>query len=140
MEKEKMSKMMKESVRDRLDITDDAEWNAIQPKVSAVIDARAATMANMRNAFGGGRRGGQGGGNQGQQPARPGLATPGPAMDALQKAVDAKATPAQLKPLLANYRAEVKANEDKLAKAQDDLKSVLTPQQEATALLMGLVR
>jgi hypothetical protein len=136
-----MRQRLSDGVREKLDIKDDAEWKVIEPKVTAVFDARRAVSSNsLRALFGGGRRGGstdtQGQSSRSSMFSNP----PGPAEEALQKAVDAKAPAAQLKPLLAAYRAEAKANEDKLTKAQDDLKQLLTTQQEAAAVLIGLLK
>jgi len=44
-----------------------------------------------------------------------------------------------LKSAMAKYRAAKKEKESKLSAAQDELKKVLSVQQEAVALSMGLV-
>jgi hypothetical protein len=147
--------------RESLEIKDDAEWTAIEPKVSKVYDARAELMAStMRNAFGrGGRRGGNGGGgggggnggngggggngddNGGQRRPRGGMfGTPSPAAEALQKAIDDKAPTAEIKTKLKAVQDEFKANQAKMVTAQEDLRSVLTPRQEAIATLQGLLQ
>ena len=58
---------------------------------------------------------------------------PSPEADALQKAVDDNAPAAQIKDLLAKYKASQKAKQAKLEAAQADLKNVLTVKQEAQA-------
>jgi hypothetical protein len=64
----------------------------------------------------------------------------GPESQALRKAVEDKASAEVLKAKMAAVREARKANEAKLQQAQDDLKAVLTTQQEAVAMLLGLVR
>lgn len=136
-----MRQMMTDRLREQLDIKDDAEWKAIEPKVAAVFEARMAV------GFGGGRGMGMrpprnnGGDNAQTQRPRGGFGgQPSPAAEALQKAIDAKAPAAELKAKLEAYRAEVKEKEAALTKAQDDLKKLLTPQQEAVAVLDGLLK
>ena len=58
----------------------------------------------------------------------------------MQNALDADAPAAQVKDLLAKYKASQQAKEAKLEAAQDALKSVLSSKQEAQAYLLGLVR
>jgi hypothetical protein len=140
---------MMQGIRDRLEVTDDGEWKAIQPLVQKVMDARAASMSGMgRGMFGGGRqRGGpggggdnanNGGGNGGQRRGFPGT-EPGPAAEALQKAIDAKASNAELKSAIAKYVEERKNKQADLEKAQADLRKVLSTRQEAIASLSGLL-
>src|SRR5215467_3676569 len=61
---------MMDRVKEQLEVTDDAEWKAMEPLVQAVTDARIAAMSGMgRGMFGGPRRrGNDGGGNNGDQP------------------------------------------------------------------------
>lgn len=140
-----------QGIRDRLEVTDDQEWKAIQPLVQKVMDARMAGAAGMGRAFfmgAGGRRGGpggggdtgggNGGGNGGQRRSFPG-AEPGPAAEALQKAIDAKASNNELKSALAKYVEERKTKQAELEKAQADLRKVLSTRQEAIASLNGLL-
>src|SRR5262245_52790548 len=50
---------MMERVKERMEVSDDAEWKAIEPLVQKVMDARMASMSGMgRGMFGGPRRGG----------------------------------------------------------------------------------
>ena len=123
--------------KDILEVTDDTDWKAMQPLVQKIMDIR---MESMRRGFG---RGGRGGGNnpqpadqQGQQ-GRGGVSpAPNPDGDALQKAVDSKASKAEMKAALEKYVASRKA---KLEQAQADLRKVLTTRQEAIATLNGLL-
>jgi len=140
-------------MKESLEVTNDAEWNALESKVGAIFDARREVMASgMRGFMGGGRNrrnggGGGGGGNEdnnnaGQQPRRNrgGFGgEPSAAVTALQKAIDDKAPTAEVKAKLKVVQDETKANQAKLVAAQEDLRSVLTPRQEAIATLRGLL-
>jgi hypothetical protein len=142
-------------MKESLEVTDTAEWTAIEPKVGAVFDARREVMANgIRGFMGGGRgrrNGGGGGGggggnaddnNGGQRRNRGGgfMGEPSTAVTALQKAVDDKAPASEVKAKLKVVQDEAKANQAKLVAAQEDLRSVLTPRQEAIATLRGLLQ
>jgi hypothetical protein len=148
-----MKQRLMDDLKDQWEIKDDAEWTAIEPKLGKVIDARGEIMAStMRGAFGrgGGRRGGGGGGGGGnaddngggqRQRQRGGgpMGTPSPAVEALQKAIDDKAPTAEIKAKLKAVQDEVKDKQAKLVAAQEDLRAVLTPRQEAIATLRGLL-
>jgi len=133
---------MMERTKETLEVTDDAEWKAIEPLVQKVMDARMASMAGMgRGMFGGPRRGGDnaaGGGGGGGRGGFMGQ-QPSPEAEALQKAIDAKAPKAEIKAALAKYVESRKAKQAELEKAQDDLRKVLSSRQEALATLNGLL-
>ncbi len=80
--------------------------------------------------FGGRPGGGPGGFNR----------APDPEVEALQKAIEAKADPEEIKAKLANLRSARKEKQAKLEKAQEDLRGVLTARQEAIAVVMGLLQ
>jgi hypothetical protein len=129
-----MQQRIMDGIRDKLEFTNDTDWSAVQPLVQKVTDARRDVgNGGMRALFGGRNRGGQGGGRGGF------FGQPSPEEDALQKAIDDNAPSAQIKDLLAKYRAAQKAKQAKLEAAQADLKAVLTPKQEAEAAILGLV-
>jgi hypothetical protein len=144
-----MKQRFLDGTKEQLEITDDAEWTAIEPKVSKVLDARReADSTRMRGFMGGGRnrRNGGGGGNgddtnaQQRRPRGGGFfGEPSAAVTALQKAIDDKAPAAEIKAKLKIVQDEAKANQAKLAAAQEELRSVLTPRQEAIATLRGLL-
>jgi len=138
-----------------MEVKDDAEWNAIEPKVGKVFDAQRELMAGRFRGMGGGRRGGAGGagagggaapddanGNGGgQRRNRGGFGgEPSAAVAALQKAVDDKAPSTEIKAKLKAVQDEAKANQAKLLAAQEDLRSVVTPRQEAILTLRGLLQ
>jgi hypothetical protein len=136
-----------DALRTEMDVKDDAEWSAISNGIVKVFQARFANMNGGRGFNGNrGNNNNNGGDNGGQQPQRQrrGFGAPqGAEADALQAALDSKASPDEIKTKLAALRAAVKAQKDKaaadMAKAQDDLKQLLTARQEAVAVLNGLL-
>jgi hypothetical protein len=156
---ERRQRMM-DGYKEALEVKDDAEWTALEPKVGKVVDARTEVMASTFRGFGGGGRnrqrggGGGGGGNgddqgnanntgtagQQRRPRGGGMfGPPSAAVEALQKAVDDKAPTAEIKEKLKAVQEEVKVKQAALAAAQEDLRGVLTPRQEAIATLRGLL-
>jgi hypothetical protein len=133
---------MMDRYREALEITKDDEWQAIEPLIQKVMDAR------MQVGFGGGRmmfrRGGPppGGAQDGNPPPRrPRFGPPPmPEAEALQQALDSKASNDDLKVKLEAYRQARKTKEAAVTEAQDNLRKVLTVRQEATAVLMGLLQ
>jgi len=146
---EEFRQRMMDNYRERLEIKGDDEWKAIQPLIAKVTDARR-DVAVGGGGFGfgrggGGRRGGgnndaqANGNNQGGRRGFPG-GEPSPEAEELQKAIDSNASKDELKAKLTKFREARKDKEAKLAKAQEDLKKVLTVKQEAAAVLMGLLQ
>jgi len=128
---------MMDNIREQLGFTNDTDWNAVQPLIQKVTDARrdVGFGAGMGRMFGR-NRGGQGGGG-----GRGGFGPPpSPEAEALQNAIDANAPAAQIKDALAKYEASQKAKQAKLEQAQADLRKVLTVKQEAQATLLGLLQ
>jgi hypothetical protein len=131
---------MMDRYRDQLDIKDDAEWKLISERVDKVLEARREVGfggpgfgrpprrdGNDQNADqNGGRRRGFGG-------------EPSPEAQALQKAIEAKASPEEIKAKLAKYRDARKQKRANLEKAQEALKQVLSVRQEAAAVMAGLL-
>jgi hypothetical protein len=131
---------MMENIRAQLKVKDDTEWKLIEGRVQKVMDARrevgvgAQGMGRMFRRPGGdgddqARRRGPGGGF-GELSAE---------YQALERAIDSNASKEELKSAMAKVRAARKDKEAKLASAQEDLKKVLSVEQEAVALSMGLV-
>ena len=139
---------MMDNYRERLEIKGDDEWKAIQPLIEKVTEARQNVgFGGGAFAFGrgGGRRGG--GNNDAQangtnQGGRRGFrgGEPSPEAEELQKAIESNASKDELKAKLTKFREARKDKEAKLAKAQEDLKKVLSVKQEAAAVLMGLLQ
>jgi hypothetical protein len=133
---------MMERYKEMLEVTSDDEWKAIEPRVQKVMEARRAMFSGMgRGFFGRGRRGSDNGQASDQSQRRRGgmFGTPSPEAEALQRAIDSKASNAEIKAALAKYAASRKAAQAELEKAQQSLRELLTPRQEAIATLNGLL-
>jgi hypothetical protein len=63
-----------------------------------------------------------------------------PELDALRKALDNKASAAEIKAELADLRAARKKKEAELENAQDGLREILSARQEAVAVTLGLLK
>jgi hypothetical protein len=159
---EEMRARMMERTREQLKVNSDEEWKVMEPRIQAVNDARrelAALTPRGRGLFGGGPggRGGRGGGGGGAGGDRangggggaggggerrgggfPGFGEPAPQVQALEKALESDSAD-DIKAKLAALRAARKDQEAKLAKAQDNLRQVLSSKQEAQAVVMGLL-
>ncbi|HWN94116.1 MAG TPA: hypothetical protein VNT99_03715 [Methylomirabilota bacterium] len=129
---------MIDGYQETIGIKSQEDWKKVEPLVGKVVDAqRDARMGAGFGGFGGrGNRGGGGGGEGNRNRA----GTSNPEREALQKAVEEKATDDEIKAKLAKLRENRKAKESALEKAQDDLRKALTPRQEAGAVLAGLLR
>lgn len=131
--------------KEQLEITDDAEWKAVQPLIQKVTDARMAMAAYSGFGrggmmFGRGRGGPDGGpGDRGSRGGFGGFGggTSNPEVEALNKAVEGKASNAEMKAAVAKYQDARKAKMAALEKAQADLRKVLSVRQEGIATLNG---
>lgn len=136
---EQMRQRMNERIREQLDVKGDAEWKIIEERLGKVMEARREASSGGRGfgmMFGRGGPGGPGGDRGGDR--RPGSEA-SPEVDALQKAIEAKAPAEEIKAKLAKFREARKANEAKLAKAREELRQVLTVRQEAVMVMMGML-
>lgn len=135
-----MQERMMDRYKETLEITSDDEWKAMQPLVQKVLQARMGAMQGMARGFMGRPRGGDTQAQaQGNRPRGMFGQEPDAATQALEKAVDAKASKAELKAALVKYNEARKAKQAELEKAQNDLRNVLTARQEALATLNGLL-
>jgi hypothetical protein len=131
-----------DNIKEQLSFTNDTEWNAIQPMVQKVMDARRdVSGGGMGRLFGRGNREGNNNANASNNGGRRGGlgGTPSPEAEALQKAIDDNAPTAQIKAALAKYKASQKTKQAKLVQAQENLRKYLNTKQEAQATLLGLV-
>lgn len=129
---------MLERYRERLEITDDAEWKAVQPLIQGVLDARGSVGRRRRGGSGGGGRDG-GQAAPGEAGARRVLGRTNAAAEELQKAIDAHVPAPEMKAALSKYIEYRKGKKLDLEKAQEALRAVLTSRQEAIAMLSGLL-
>jgi hypothetical protein len=127
---EEWRQRMMERYKEALEVKNDAEWKIIEDRLNKVMEARREV------GFGFGGRGMMGGG--GRRGGGPG-ADANPEAEALQKALEAKASTEEIKTALAKYREARKTKEAALAKAREELKKVLSVRQEATMVMMGLL-
>ncbi len=144
---EQMRARMMERYKEAFEVTKDDEWKIIQERIDKVLTAQRETRIGGFGFAGGGRRGGgnanagDNNNNGGNRRTRGGFGgEPNPDVEALQKALEDKASPDQIKAKLAKVRESMKQKEANLAKAQVDLKEVLSVRQEATAVTMGLLK
>lgn len=140
---EMMAQRINDSYREQMDVTNDTDWAIIAAKITAVTKARTALQADGGGGgmmgMGGMMRGGRGGGGGGGGGMAAIFGTPSPESQALQAAVEANAPAGQIKDLMAKFQAAREVKKAALAKAQEDLRSVLTTRQEAIAMLGGLL-
>ena len=150
----RMQEMMDQRMKEQLGITGDDEWKVIQPRLQKVQDlSRQVNAGGMMGMFG--RRGGFGGpGGQGpgQGPGQNrGPNARGTAPDRELSAVEKSAQELQdllatespkaedIKAKLTAYRTVREKAKSDLAKAQDELKKIVTVKQEAALVLMGML-
>jgi hypothetical protein len=131
---------MMEMVKTQMEVTNTEEWSALQPLIQKVMEARRdiGFGGGMRGMMGGPRRN-QGEGDQGGQQRRGFGGTPSAEATALEKAIESKASKADLKVALDKYVASRKTKQAALEQAQENLRKYLTPRQEAIATLNGLL-
>lgn len=145
---ERMRQMMEQRMQEMLGATD-VEWKVLGPRVMKVQELSRQTGGGGRGMmFGRGMRGGPGG------PGAPGGDRPGrgpagatrelteveKAQQELQTTLDnTAATPDAIKKQLTTLRAAREKAKQEMAKAQQELRQVLTLRQEATLVLMGML-
>lgn len=148
---EQMRQRMMERYREQFDVKDDAEWKLISERITKVMEAQRDVGFGMGMGFGrggGGRRpGGEGapapaeGADAGARRGPRGFGgEPSPEGEALQQAIESKASKDEIKTKLAKYRESKKAKEAKLDKSREELREVLDARQEAVAVLNGLLK
>jgi len=151
---EQMRQMMEQRMQEALGATD-VEWKVLGPRVMKVQELSRQTGGSGRGMmFGRGMRGGPGGqgGRGGDRPGgdRPGGRGPGgtdrelteveKSQQELQTTLEnTAAAPDTIKQQLTKLRAAREKAKQELAKAQQDLRQVLTLRQEATLVLMGML-
>jgi hypothetical protein len=138
---QQIQQRMMDNFRERLVVTNDAEWGVIEERLSKIVRLRMGIMFSGMGLMGGMRFGGPGGGNGtgGGLGGFPGLGQPDPDAENLQKTIESNAPSAQIKSALAKLRETRKQKRAELAKAQEELRNVLTVRQEATLVLSGML-
>jgi len=146
---ERMRQMFAERMKEQLGVTDQ-EWQVIQPRLTKVMELNRESMAGgMGRMFGGFRRPRRGDQDRGPDARgrqdRPGR--PERELTAVEKAADQlsatleneSASAEEIKKQLTTLRAEREKAKQELAKAQQELREILTLRQEAQLVLMGLL-
>lgn len=140
-----------DSYRQQLVVTNDAEWKVVEERLTKVVRLRAEIsrnsssmgMLNGMGRMGGmGRTGGLGrnaGGTGGGLGALLGAGEPDRNAVSLQTAVDSNAPAAQIREGMNRLREGRKQKQAELAKAQEELRSLLTTRQEAILVLGGML-
>ncbi|HYG74066.1 MAG TPA: hypothetical protein VEK08_03590 [Planctomycetota bacterium] len=133
---EQMRQRMMERLKETLAPSDD-EWKALQPKIEAVQKVQTQTrMSGMGMLFR--RRSGEGGGGN-TAPAREPQNDVERKSQELQKLVDAKEGDKAVKDKLTELREARDKARAELKKAQEELRELLTPRQEAQLVMMGML-
>ncbi len=122
-----------EKLRDALAVTDDAEWELIAERINKVTAARSSLGTGA-----GGLRGSLAFAAKGKPGARTGVSAH-PEQEALRSALKDQLPDAEIKARLARAHEVLLQNEARLARAQTDLRAVLTVRQEAVAVMAGLL-
>jgi hypothetical protein len=140
---DEMRSRMMAGIREQMGVTKDDEWAIISDRITALNDARRSAMGGAMAGFAAMRMGGPGGGpgaNGGNGGGRERRGGQGNAeAQALQSALKDNAPDAEIQSRLAKLRDTRKENEAKVAKAQEELRAVLSVRQEAVAVLDGLL-
>jgi hypothetical protein len=138
---EEMQARLLSGLRERMGITNDEEWGLISQRIAAVSEARRAAGGGMFGGPGGpGGRGGPppGGGERGGR-GPGGRSSSNPEVAALLQAIADNLPEAEIKSRLDRIREARRNGEAKVAKAQEELRAVLTIKQEAIAVMAGLL-
>jgi len=135
-----------DNIHEQMGVTDDAEWKALEPRITKVMDAQRELFSlggRGFGGFGGGRRNGGGGGDNGGGGGggrRGGFfGPPAPEAESLRNAIENNAPTEQIKAALEKFRAARKAKQAALESAQADLQKLLSVKQEAVAVENGLL-
>lgn len=115
-------------LREQLVVTNDAEWGVLEVRLSKVVKLKMETFMAMR------------GPGMGGMVARFAAMMPlSPESQALQRVVESKAPPAEIKAALAKFLEARKRKQAELERAQADLRQLLTLHQEGQLVLIGVL-
>lgn len=139
-----MRQRMMDRLKENLAVKDDEEWKIIEPRLTAVITLSRDVNSRGVRRFGRGGRG-PGGQGRGQGPEAGQTGAGSPPQSEIRKSTAAlqtileneSSTSDQIKKALTALRAAREKGKQKLDKAKEDLRKVLTVRQEAQLVLMG---
>ncbi len=131
----RMQQRMMENIKTELKALDD-EWKVIEPRVAKVMELQRGNMfSGMRRLMGHGGRGGEGQRPEGREQTAVEKAT-----EELEKVLDnSESSPDTIKTKLTALRKAREKAKQNMAKAQAELKSVLTLRQEGTLVMLGML-
>ena len=141
-DKHKARSRMLEHYRARLEVADDGEWRVIQERIESILRAEH----DLQVAVAAGRHKSHSSKSSAGRAVSSGHSKHSLSFDgaediqALQQLVQEKAPAKEIKPRLAQVREVLKAREERLANAREELRAVLSSRQEAIAVLSGLLR
>ena len=146
---EQMRQMMLEGIKQALKATDE-DWEVLQPRIEKVqtLSRQTRGMGGMGAFFGRRRMPGGGPGGPGGMPGgRRGGAESARELTEVEKQIQELATvleneeadPEEIKEKLTALREARENAKQELAKAQDELREVVTLRQEAQLVLMGML-
>jgi hypothetical protein len=119
-------------LREQLEVTDDEEWN--------VIAERIIKVGELRRGISSGGSSGRAAAAMTDKTKRSNRSTSGrPEQDSLRAALSDKLPDAEIKSRLARVHEAYVQEEARLAKAQEELRAVLTIRQEAVVVMAGLL-
>jgi len=151
MDAQQIQQMIRERVmeffRTQMGVTNDQEWGVIEKRLTKVVQAKAQELmpAGMPGGMGGPFGGGMGGPGGGDNPFATairgllGLDQTTPEVEGLRRAVDGHASNAELKAAIAKVQEGRIRKQAEVKKLQDDLRQVITFEQEATLSLLHLL-
>ncbi|MBL9186431.1 MAG: hypothetical protein JNK23_03040 [Opitutaceae bacterium] len=116
-----------ERLRERLEIPDDEEWAVVAERITRLDEARRAAGGNVSVPSL----------DRGKKPDRKDGG--GPEREALRVAVMDRLPDAEVRSRLSRLGEVQRQNAEKLARAQQDLRAVLSVRQEAIAVMFGLL-
>jgi peptidoglycan hydrolase CwlO-like protein len=128
---------MMDDLKKELDVKDD-EWQVLQPKLEKVMDSSRELRSNMFR-FGRSGRGGSDRGGQPQSSSQQDSAVAKAQAD-LESALNDKSIGAdEISKRLAAYRSAKDQAKQNLAKAQSELKELVSQRQEAVLVMRGML-
>ncbi len=133
---EQMQKMMVEGIKKQLTSTDE-EWTVIEPRLSKVMKLSVSSRFGGLRTMMGGPGGGQGPAREGGEREKSGVEKAAEELQTVLK--NTEASPADIKAKLTALRKEKEKAQTELITAKAELLSVLTLNQEATLVIMGML-
>ncbi|HAI11047.1 MAG TPA: hypothetical protein DCM28_05040 [Phycisphaerales bacterium] len=128
-------KRMNDRLKDSLKVTDE-EWSVLQPRIQKVTELQRASRAGSMRGWGGRRNRGGDDDNQSERTLTPIQQSSKDLNDILEKE---GATAEQIKAKLDAYRAARTAAEAQLTASRNELRELLTINQEARLVTMGIL-